>query len=289
MNLVKQSDFDNYLAGLLVPSKFRGAFFAIRAYNVELASMKDQTHGNAVAGRMRFQWWRDVIEGIYNGRGAHGGEQQYLQQPVAYALAYYSQEHGLTRHWLERSLDARQRDVTQESHESLDDIETYAEQGHSSILYLLLESMNIRDDQSNYLASHVGVCSGLVTLLRAFPYHVSKRQLYLPRSMLRERSLTVGQLLSGPPLTAETQTALQDCVFEVACQAHGHLDKARTLAATTTKHDAFHVCGGPALRSAMFLKLLQEKNFNPNHPDLIKSVQFEYQLKLLRARLFRSF
>jgi len=39
----------------------------------------------------------------------------------------------------------------------------------------------------------------------------------------------------------------------------------------------------------MFLKLLQEKNFNPNHPDLIKSVQFEYQLKLLRARLFKSF
>lgn len=168
-NLVKQHDFDNYLAGLLVPRMYRDAYFAIRAYNVEIATIKDQMSGNAAAGRIRFQWWRDAIETMDNGKTVAN-----LQQPIALAMSHYCIKHGLSRRWLERSLDARQRDAMQNQPENLDDLENYAEKGHSSILYLLLESMDVRDENTNFMASHIGVASGLTTLLRGFPHHISK-------------------------------------------------------------------------------------------------------------------
>ena len=294
-NLVRQSDFENYLAGLLVPKKNRGAYFAVRAFNVELATIKDQMHGNAVAGRIRFQWWRDVIDGIFeNGDGNKLVE--LSKHPVPHALAHYSRACGFSKHWLERSLEARQRDTMQVAYETLDELEMYAEHGHSSILYLLLESLDVRDDDSKFLASHIGVCSGLSTLLRGFPHLVSQRQIYIPREIMQKNSITDGQILAmtqglNASGAAEIQNshkkALHNCIFDVASQAHGHKDRAKELFAKsrTASNFAINICA-PLLRSMMFLEALQGVGFDPFHPALQKNEQLQYQLKLLRMRYF---
>jgi phytoene/squalene synthetase len=85
-----------------VPSDARAAYFAIRAFNVELATVHDQINGNAMAGRIRFQWWRDVLKDIVEGSG-----EQANQQPVATALRQHIPEKALSIHWFERSIDAR--------------------------------------------------------------------------------------------------------------------------------------------------------------------------------------
>ncbi len=103
MNLVKQYDYENYLVGLLFPKGSRDAFFAIRAFNVELAVIKDQSNNNALAGRLRFQWWRELLEKVYS----KDSMSMYEQQPVAQALAFSIQRHNLTARWFERSLEAR--------------------------------------------------------------------------------------------------------------------------------------------------------------------------------------
>lgn len=58
--------------------------------------------------------------------------------------------------------------------ESMDDLENYAELGHSSILYLILESLNVKNDNAEFAASHIGVCYGLVTSLKGFIHHSNK-------------------------------------------------------------------------------------------------------------------
>ena len=325
LNLVKAHDFDNYLAGLLVPKQYRAAYFAIRAYNVEIATIKDQMGGNALAGRVRFQWWRDLIDEMYSGKAAPA-----QQQPTALALSHYVKRHSLSRRWLDRSLDARQRDASQSQPESLDDLENYAEHGHSSILYSLLESMDIRDEEANFMASHVGVASGLTTLLRGFPHHTSKvctcislppslfspcahlrgslspnfpnprpllshrgpvapasqRQVYLPAETMRKHALTAGQVLSAPPQhTAEVRAALQNCVFDVASQAHGHLDRARELfSEKKLPRAALNVCA-PAVRSSMMLESLRQAHFNPYDESLHTNTQLRFQFRLLWMRL----
>lgn len=73
-----------------------------------------------------------------------------------------------------QSIVGRQRDLTGAQPETLSDLEDYAEQGHSSILYLILEALSVRDKDSEYAASHVGVCSGITTLMRGFPHHAAQ-------------------------------------------------------------------------------------------------------------------
>ena len=65
----------------------------------------------------------------------------------------------------------------------MDDLENYAEYGHASILYLILESLHTGDmtqdrgqlrqglNKDFSAASHVGVCAGICTLLRGIAYH----------------------------------------------------------------------------------------------------------------------
>ncbi len=55
--------------------------------------------------------------------------------------------------------------------EDMDALENYAEYSHSSINYLLLEVLGIHDEQMQYIASHVGVASGIMSLLRGFAHH----------------------------------------------------------------------------------------------------------------------
>ena len=90
VELVQSRDLDGYLCGLLMPSTAaRDAYFAVRAFNVEVASVKDggglgrrrprseasvssvDAGGDmgemdaTLASRLRMQWWRDAVAEMY--------------------------------------------------------------------------------------------------------------------------------------------------------------------------------------------------------------------------------
>lgn len=89
VDLVRTRDIDGYLCGLLMPPTARESYFALRAFNVEVASVKDggglaSTRSRRVPGqfgeaaadaegidaslasRLRMQWWRDAVEEMYD-------------------------------------------------------------------------------------------------------------------------------------------------------------------------------------------------------------------------------
>ncbi len=104
MELVKKCDYENYLVGLLFPRNCRQAYFAVRAFNVEIAMIKDQIPRNTFhAGRIRFQFWNDTLDDIYS----KDLKPKSLQHPVAQALSEAVISKELTRRWFERSLEAR--------------------------------------------------------------------------------------------------------------------------------------------------------------------------------------
>ena len=279
VDLVKQNDFDSYLAGLLVPADSRSAYFAVRAFNVELAMVRDQINSNQMAGRIRFQWWRDVMRDIYEGDGASA-----MQQPVATALRYHIDSKSLSSRWFERSIDARQKDLSGAQPQTLDDLEDYAEQGHSSVLYLLLETLGVRDEESEYTASHVGVCSGITTIMRGFPHHASQSQMYIPADVMADKNLEMNTFLRGPSSPEQAQ-ALRDSVYEMASQAYGHLDKARGL---NPSRSAIHALL-PAVRASMFLEKLRQVDFDPYNSSLYdEESHLGLQLKLLYASTMKK-
>ncbi len=195
MKLVKDHDKENYLAGLIWPKALRDSYFAVRAFNVEMALIKDQIKGNQVSGRMRFQWWKDAIYDIPEDKATH------KRHPVLNELLKsYQKSHIRTVQLLINSLDARFLDLPRTQFDTLSEMEEYAEQAHSSILYSLLEILRINNNQYGidltkkmtnnskdayysyipllisdclYCTSHVGVASGITILMRGFLHHLS--------------------------------------------------------------------------------------------------------------------
>ena len=100
--LVKQHDFDNYLAGLLLSKNDRGPFFAVRAFHIEMALIKDQSRGNLMSGKMRFQFWRDNIDQIFSNKSMTAS-----QTPVITALHSYVDRFSQSQRFFIRALDAR--------------------------------------------------------------------------------------------------------------------------------------------------------------------------------------
>lgn len=104
MNNVRDNDHSRFVAGLLFPKEYRGVYYALHAFNVEIATIRDQIPRNSVqAGRIRFQFWKDTLQQIYGGAGLSGSN----NQPVAKSLNFYIKKHNLTSRWFERALEAR--------------------------------------------------------------------------------------------------------------------------------------------------------------------------------------
>lgn len=251
---------------------------------------------------MRMQWWREVVAAIY----AHSPNTP--NHPVARALAEAVRAHGLTRRWLDRVLEARMRDLDSVQPQTMAELEEYAEYTASSLLYLSLESLGVRHPTADHAASHAGKAVGIATLLRGTRYHASQQAVYVPLELQRAFKVNVNDILRGPA-TPEAAQALADVFYEVAAQAHVHLEHARTLLSASPSS---HECGGegaegagagakqqrepappgtvtallPAVRAGMYLEALQKGGFDALNDQLLPPKDyFGYQCKLLWANM----
>ena len=61
---VSRRDYNAFLTHYAYPTALQPYFFALRAFNAELASIKDDV-SNELVGRVRMGWWREAIRGVY--------------------------------------------------------------------------------------------------------------------------------------------------------------------------------------------------------------------------------
>lgn len=167
VDLVQNRDRESYLCGLLMPHKSRRSYFAVRALNVELASIKDGSVSRKVGGaqfeesganmalKIRVQWWRDAISQVYGDEPSRiigdpstegilaSMANSCWNNPVVRVLDYAVHERNLTRRFLERLLESREEDLGVKQLETMDETIAYAERTFSSLLYLSLETTDV--------------------------------------------------------------------------------------------------------------------------------------------------
>ena len=183
---LRSGDLESYLCGSLLPSRARDSFFACRALNLELASVREAVRGKASMGHMRMAFWRDFIAALYSGDGNATTRRELTAHPLFDPLSSSVARHGHTRRWFDRLLEARDRDLDGVAPATLGDVEAYAEATQSSLLYLSLEALGVRDVDADHAASHIGKAVGIATLLRALPVHARLGQHYLPSELLEK-------------------------------------------------------------------------------------------------------
>ncbi|WOL19267.1 NADH dehydrogenase (ubiquinone) complex I, assembly factor 6 isoform X2 [Canna indica] len=274
---VRSYDYHHYFCLLHLPPNMRRAAFALRAFNVETARAMDVASDPKI-GLMRLLWWKDVIDKIYANKK--------VEHPTAQALSSVISDHKISKHWLKRSVDARINDASREENaipESIADLEQYAEDTTSTMLYMTLQAGGILSTTADHAASHIGKASGLLLLLKSLPYHLNRqgRISYIPADVAARHGL----LITGhgrSEIKMESGEALSDVIFEIASVASVHLQKARELARAVPA-EALPVLL-PAVPAQVLLDTLRRRNFNVFDSRISNGVHgispLWYQLKL---------
>lgn len=67
---------------------------------------------------------------------------------------------------------------------TMKELEVYAENTRSLLLYLNLHLLNIDDPNALAAASHIGRCVGICDIIKKIPYYLAKHRSYVPTDIL---------------------------------------------------------------------------------------------------------
>ncbi len=301
VDLVQNRDRESYLCGLLMPADARKSYFAIRAWNVELASIKDgstqkkpgsSADGPNVALQVRFQWWWDALNQIYESPQEEENDikeqdyapfsvsetlaASYLKNPIVRVLNFAVHEKQLTRRFLERLSEARQTDLSSEQPLTTTEMIEYADQIFSSLLYLTLETVDVRDESVDGVAQHAGIGIGLVTALRGIRMRLVRGDCPIPKELLppdfpydklvytSNSSFAEDEddpaLDPANQLNEEERQVLRDAVEQICGLAYSHLSRARDLQSEVPKHA--RACFLPMIPAMHYLTKLEKANYD---------------------------
>jgi 15-cis-phytoene synthase len=213
-DLVRAADRDRFIASLFAPTDRRTALHAVYAFAADLARVREVAHA-ALPGEIRLQWWSEVIDRERDGE-AHAN-------PVAAALLATMERYPLRREALLDLVEARRFDLYEEPMRSLVDLEAYLQRTSSSLISLA--AVILAGAEFEVAAVPAGIASGLAQILRAFPVHVARRQLYLPTEMLERHHVRLHDVFAG-----RSSPGLVAAFLELRDIARRHLTEVRQRA-----------------------------------------------------------
>jgi phytoene synthase len=262
---VRDGDKDRFLATLFAPLKHRRPLYALYAFNLEIAKVREIAR-EPMPGEIRLQWWRDVLGGA--GRG------DVSAHPVAAALRETVVRYQLPPKMLEDLIDARQFDLYDEPMTSLAELQLYAVRTSSALINMAARVLSDGRDVAGDLAGHAGIAYSISGLLRALPIHAARRQLYVPADVLERHKARSEDIFAGHA-TTEVRAALA----ELRLHVRQHLDSAQKLAADAPPAIA------PALLPVTLVRpvldRMEKRSYQPFKPSEIP--QWRRQWMLWRA------
>jgi phytoene synthase len=208
--LVRATDRDRFIASLFAPPERRGALHALYAFAAEVARVREVAH-TALPGEIRLQWWSDVVNRERDGEAN--------ANPVAAALLATTERYHLGRDVLLDLIEARRFDLYEDTMRTLDDLEAYLRRTSSSLISLAAATLTGAEFEA--IAAPAGIASGLAQILRGFPVHVARRQLYVPTEILERHQVHLHDVFAG-----RSSPGLVAAFAELRNIARGHLAKA---------------------------------------------------------------
>jgi len=207
--LVRNADRDRFLAALFAPAELRGALDALYAFNIEVARVREVAR-EALPGEIRLQWWSDVLNGERRDEAS--------ANPVATALLTAIERHRLPVDKLSAFVAARRFDLYDEPMATMADLETYAAQTSSTLIALAAQIAGVDAEAA---AAPAGIAYGITGLIRAFPLHAARRQLYVPSELLERHGVAAHDIFAG-----QSSVGLNAALTDLRGLARRHLASA---------------------------------------------------------------
>lgn len=252
---IKKNDYDRYLTCLFAKDDtVRENLFALYAFNQEIAKTAEVV-SEPLTGMIRLQWWREAIEGIFEGK-----PRKHL---VVEALARAVKDHGLKREKLDEFINAREFDLEDTVPQNLVSLERYVRKTSAELLGLATD-ITIEKSEQDKEASKVlgqvcrsmGIAWGLLGIIRATPFYAAKKRIYLPQDLINQHGLntsTLFELKSSPELCEVTKVLTEAVKL--------HLGMARSLSGKIPKQAKSPLLLG--ILADQYIKRLESNNYDP--------------------------
>ena len=208
--LVRATDRDRFIASLFAPAEHRGAICALYAFNSEVSRVRE-TAREALPGEIRLQWWNDVIN--------RDRDEEARANPVAAALLTTIERYRLSSAKLVDLIEARRFDLYDDPIATVADLETYARKTSSALLALAAQILAGTNVEA--VATPAGIAFAIAGLLRAFPRHAARGQLYVPIELLDRHQVHPHDIFAG-----RSSAGLQAAFAELRDLGRRHLDVA---------------------------------------------------------------
>jgi phytoene synthase len=187
--LVRTADRDRFLSSLFAPAEHRAALHVLYAFNVEVARVREVAR-EPLPGEIRLQWWSEVV----NGERA----EEAAANPVAAALLTVIERHRLAPPALTALLDARRFDLYDDPMARLADLEAYGRKTSSVLLALAAHILvGGEGEVAEPVATPAGIAYAIASLIRAFPLHAARRQLYVPLELIDRHGVEPQDIFAG--------------------------------------------------------------------------------------------
>jgi phytoene synthase len=251
--LVRRHDRDRYQTALFAPADRHEALFALYAFNYEIARVREAVT-QPMLGQIRLQWWREVVAAAYLGTPPR-------QHVVAGPLTATIRGCALTRGHLDRMIDTRESDLTDEPPPTLAALEEYAQGTSATLLHLALEVLGEVGAAAVAASREVGIGYALAGILRAMPFHARAGRCYIPAVFGARSGLDPRDYLA-----LRDTAALRAVCADLAGAAAEHLAGARGYRREVPRRARAAML--PAVVADQFLARLERTNYNPFAPEL---------------------
>jgi phytoene/squalene synthetase len=214
---VRRFDRDRYLTVLAAPGAAAADLAVLYAFNLELALIRDSVR-EPMLGQIRFQWWREAIDGILAG--------QPRRHAVVTALAELMARRKLDRAFFDRMIDAGERELVDPPPADLAALEAHGADTAGSLLALCAEAAGIAADGVRDLTRSLGIAVALTGIARATLYLAQHQRRMIPDDIVAATGLSTDGLLTLKP-----QRELAPAIERIGDAARVHFAVARGLAA----------------------------------------------------------
>lgn len=246
--LVREGDPDRYFATLFAPADRRPGLFALYAFNLEVARVRESV-SNPLPGEIRLQWWRDHLLGETRGDAAG--------HPVAAALGQTIDRYRLPRPALAALVEARLFDLYDDLFPAVRDLEGYCGETASALIRLAtIVLADGADPGGADAAGHAGVAYAVTGLLRSFPWHARRGQVYLPQDILDRSGATREDVVGG-----RGGPALRAALADMRALAREHLGAVESLRGTVAAAAAPAFL--PLVLVPGYLAAMEQRDYDP--------------------------
>ena len=157
---LKSVDPDRLRAAVFADKDGRERLQLLYAFHYELAKVPELV-SEPMIGNIRYQWWRDGMAEIYEGRPVRKHE---IATPLSKVLI----ENDVPRFWVDRLIDGRERDLDPRPFATLEEAKDYCRQTSGVLMQIAVKLLGAEPETS---VLEAGEAWGLTGLARAYGHY----------------------------------------------------------------------------------------------------------------------